>query len=200
MFGGHIRTQERVFERYPKYYEEIKKLPKIKSISEINRNPCDYKRKERIKKKIKVPCFFCGSKEKLIEHHISYYPEEIEVFCYSCHMKLHQIIERYHTQISKKDRNIFEMSSKLKRILKILENDYNKISRDKLIRESQNVPKIVLNKKFSKKVEKNVPLQLNSEKEGLKTKKVFNTMEENEETKQEETPEEKPQTEEETSG
>ena len=32
-------------------------------------------------------CNFCGSKENLLFHHVSYDPEIIQVLCKSCHIK-----------------------------------------------------------------------------------------------------------------
>ena len=38
-------------------------------------------------------CVYCGVKEKLLEHHIRYNPEETVIVCKSCHFKITRMIQ-----------------------------------------------------------------------------------------------------------
>ena len=37
----------------------------------------------------KRSCFVCGSEEKIVQHHVSYFPEKTIPVCLNCHTKIH---------------------------------------------------------------------------------------------------------------
>ena len=58
-------------------------------------------------------CYLCSEKAT-IQHHISYEPEIKKELCFKCHKKIHIIVEQYHAQITKKDKQL----QKIKKIIK----------------------------------------------------------------------------------
>lgn len=57
-------------------------------------------------------CYFCND-ENIMEHHISYTPEKTIKLCYSCHKKLHNIIDNYHKIVLSKDEIIASFNNLL---------------------------------------------------------------------------------------
>ena len=47
-------------------------------------------------KKPSSGCYFCSSEEKVISHHVSYSPEITIELCYSCHNKIHHVMDNQH--------------------------------------------------------------------------------------------------------
>lgn len=70
----------------------------------------------------KNKCYFCPSKKKLLEHHISYNPEIIALVCYSCHTKIHNILKIQHNLEKTRARYISNLDKKIQDLQKTHKN------------------------------------------------------------------------------